>query len=164
MTHPCVDGRRVTTGVVAGLYVAPERGSPMCALGEVRAVPGKGLEGDRYFHAAGTFTGDGKRDSQVTLIALEDLRAMETETGVTLAPGAVRRNVVTEGTDLRALVGREFTLGAVRFRGTRLSEPCHHLARLTDERVVKGLVHRSGLQAQVLTEGVVRVGDAILMG
>ena len=96
-------------------------------------------------------------------MAVEDLRTMERETGVTLEPGDVRRNVVTQGADLRALVGREFSLGTVRLRATRLSEPCRHLARLTDDRVLKGLVHRSGLQAQILTEGVVRVGDAIVI-
>jgi MOSC domain-containing protein YiiM len=152
------------TGVVAGLYVAPDKGAPMRALTEVRAVPGKGLEGDRYFAGAGTFTGDQRRDSEVTLMAVEDLHAMERETGVKLSPGDVRRNVVTEGADLRALVGREFSLGSVRLRAIRLSEPCRHLARLTDERVLKGLVHRSGLQAKILTEGVIRTGDAIVIG
>jgi MOSC domain-containing protein YiiM len=97
-------------------------------------------------------------------MALEDLNALEHETSVKLSPGDVRRNVVTEGTDLRALVGLEFRLGEVRLRATRLSEPCRHLARLTDARILKGLVHRSGLQAQILTEGVVRVGDAIVTG
>jgi MOSC domain-containing protein YiiM len=152
------------TGVVTGLYVAPDKGAPMHALTEVRAVPGKGLEGDRYFSGAGTFTGDPRRDSEVTLMAVEDLQALARETGVKLSPGDVRRNVVTEGTDLRMLVGREFRLGTVRLRATRLSEPCRHLARLTDERVLKGLVHRSGLQAQILTEGVIRVGDTLALG
>jgi MOSC domain-containing protein YiiM len=152
---------RSVAGVVTGVYVAPERGLPMRALSEVRAVPGKGLEGDRYFYAAGTFTGDEKRDSQVTLIALEDLRAMEQDTGIRLPPGDVRRNVVTEGIDLRELVGRVFRVGEVRLRGTRLSEPCRHLARLTDGRVLRGLAHRSGLQAEILTDGVVRLGDRI---
>jgi MOSC domain-containing protein YiiM len=152
------------SGLVAALYVAPEKGAPMRALTEVRAVPGRGLEGDRYFAGNGTFTGDARRDSEVTLMALEDLHAMERETGARLSPGDVRRNVVTQGADLRALVGREFSLGPVRLRATRLSEPCRHLARLTDDRVLKGLVHRSGLQAQILTEGVVRIGDAIVIG
>jgi MOSC domain-containing protein YiiM len=152
------------TGLVAALYVAPDKGAPMRALTELRAVPGRGLEGDRYFSGAGTFTGDPRRDSEVTLMAQEDLDAMERETGVRLSPGDVRRNVVTQGADLRALVGLEFSLGAVRLRAMRLSEPCRHLARLTDERILKGLVHRSGLQAQILTEGVVRIGDAIVIG
>jgi MOSC domain-containing protein YiiM len=150
--------------LVVGLYIAPDKGAPMRTLVEVRAVPGRGLEGDRYFLGAGTFTGDQRRDSEVTLMALEDLLAMEEETGVKLSPGDVRRNVVTEGAELQALVGREFRLGTVRLHATRISEPCRHLATLTDGRILKGLAHRSGLQAQILTEGVIRLGDAVVVG
>jgi hypothetical protein len=75
------------TDLVAALYVAPDKGAPMRALTEVRAVPGPGLEGDRYFSGAGTFTGDPRRDSEVTPMALEGLDAMERETGVRLSPG-----------------------------------------------------------------------------
>jgi MOSC domain-containing protein YiiM len=135
----------------------------MREVAEVRAVPGKGLEGDRYFNGAGTFTGDHRRDSEVTLIAVEDLSAMARETNVSLQPGDARRNVVTEGVDLRTLVGREFRLGLVRLRGVRLSEPCRHLAKLTDDRVLRGLVHRSGLQAAILDEGMLRVGDPVVV-
>jgi MOSC domain-containing protein YiiM len=152
------------SGLVVGLYIAPDKGAPMRTLVEVRAVPGRGLEGDRYFLGAGTFTGDQRRDSEVTLMALEDLLAMEEETGVKLSPGDVRRNVVTEGAELQALVGREFRLGTVRLHATRISEPCRHLATLTDGRILKGLAHRSGLQAQILTEGVIRLGDAVVVG
>jgi hypothetical protein len=106
----------------------------MRALTEVRAVPGNGMEGDRYFSGAGTFTGDQRRDSEVTLMALEDLHAMEQETGVRLSPGDMRRNVVTQGADLRALVGLESAWGrfasaphgspspAVTWRASRTSE------------------------------------------
>jgi hypothetical protein len=59
------------------------------------------------------------------------------------------------------LVGREFHLGVVRLRATRLSEPVPSPRRLTDERVLNGLVHRSGLQAQVLSDGVIGVGDIL---
>jgi MOSC domain-containing protein YiiM len=149
-------------GVVAGLYLTPEAGAPMQALTEARAVPGKGLEGDRYYRQAGTFTGDEKRGSELTLIALEDLEAVARETGVAIAPADARRNVLTRGVSLRDLVGRRFNVGEVLLRGARLSEPCRHLAELTDPRTLRGLVHRSGLQADILTEGVVRVGDPIL--
>jgi MOSC domain-containing protein YiiM len=62
---------------------------------------------------------------------------------------------------LNHLVGLEFQVGEVRLRGIRLCEPCAHLERLLDKPVVPGLRHRGGLRAQVLTEGVIRVGDAV---
>ena len=81
------------------------------------------MEGDRYFSGAGTITGHERRESQVTLIALEDIRAMEKETGVTLGPGDVRRNVVAEGVNLRELVGKEFRVGASACGGSACPSP-----------------------------------------
>ncbi len=60
-----------------------------------------------------------------------------------------------------ALLAREFQVGEVTLRGIRLNEPCNHLAGLTDDKVKQGLVHRGGLRAQILTEGVIRPGDEI---
>lgn len=148
-------------GVVVGLYVAPAAGAPMRPLNAVRAVPGRGLEGDRYFQGAGTFSRDPKRGSEVTLIAREDLVALEQETGIRLDFGEARRNVVTQGVSLGDLVGREVRIGEAILRGTRLSEPCVRLARLTHQEILRGLLHKSGLRAEVLREGVIRVGDPI---
>jgi len=136
----------------------------MGEVNKVHAVPGRGLEGERYLSETGTFASDRRRDSEVTLMALEDLRAMALAVGVTLSPGDVRRNVVTQGTGRRALVGLEFRLGVCGAPSCDpLSEPCRHLAA-AGARILKGLVHRSGLQAQIRTEGVVHVGDVIVIG
>ena len=81
--------------------------------------------------------------------------------GSKLDPAEARRNVVTRGIDLNALVGREFTVGSVRALGQRLCEPCVHLQRLTRPGVIAGLVHQGGLRADVLTDGEIRLGDKI---
>ena len=75
-----------------------------------------------------------------------------------------RRNLVTRGIDLNALVGREFTIGSVRAFGQRLCEPCVHLQRLTRPGVIAGLVHQGGLRADILTDGEIRLGDKIEAG
>ena len=72
-----------------------------------------------------------------------------------------RRNVVTLGVRLNDLVGQEFCVGAVRIRGLRLCEPCSYLAKRSVPEVLKGLVHKGGLRAQILSEGVIGVGDRI---
>jgi MOSC domain-containing protein YiiM len=72
-----------------------------------------------------------------------------------------RRNVVIRGTDLNSLVGREFTLGEARCRGSRLCEPCAHLDRLNGGGVLRPLVHRGGLRADIVAGGTVRVGDRL---
>jgi len=149
-------------GTLAAVYVAPAAEAPTVGVREVRAVPGRGLEGDRYFEAAGTFSdhpGDGR---DVTLIELEALEALRAETGIELSPADSRRNLVTCGVPLNHLVGRELRVGEVVLRGTRLCEPCAHLARLTDPGVLPGLVHRGGLRADLVRGGVIKAGDPIV--
>jgi MOSC domain-containing protein YiiM len=150
------------SGALVGISVAPAAEAPTIAVDEARAVPGRGLEGDRYFHAAGTFSdhpGDGR---DVTLIELEALQALQAESGIELSPGDSRRNLVTCGVALNHLVGRELRVGEVVLRGTRLCEPCAHLARLTQPGVLPGLVHRGGLRADIVRGGLIRAGDPIV--
>jgi MOSC domain-containing protein YiiM len=72
-----------------------------------------------------------------------------------------RRNIVTDGVSLNDLVGKEFYVGEVRIRGIRLCEPCSYLAKISFPEILKGLVHKGGLRAQILSEGLIRVGDTI---
>jgi MOSC domain-containing protein YiiM len=148
-------------GTVVSIHVAPEAEGRMVAVTETRAVPGKGLEGDRYFRQAGTYSAKSGPDREVTLIEAEALEALRRDYGVTLEPGESRRNITTRGVPLNFLVGKEFTVGAVSLLGIRLCEPCGHLEGLTREGTRAGLVHRGGLRAQILTEGVIRAGDAV---
>ena len=129
---------------------------------EVRAIPGKGLEGDRYCRGDGSFSKNPGGGRQVTLVASEMLDLLQREHGITLPAAETRRNLVTKGVALNDLVGQVFQVGSVRMKGVRLAEPCDHLERLTQKGVVKGLVHRAGLRADILDEGVLRVGDAIV--
>ena len=140
-------------GVVEALVLAPDAEAPVRSVEEAVAVAGRGLEGDRYADARGTFA-SGRPGSALTLI----------EAGVLdeLGPIDHRRNVVVRGTDLNALVGRDFTLGELRCRGSRLCEPCLHLDKLNDGGVLRPLVHRGGLRADIVAGGTVRVGDVLL--
>ena len=134
----------------------------MSAQLEVRAVPGRGLEGDRYFAGLGTFSPHPQKpDFEVTLIEREKVEAFAAETGLPFATERARRNLVTEGVDLNALVGREFLVGAVRLRGIRLCEPCAYLAKISFPETLRGLVHKGGLRAQIVGEGVIRAGDPV---
>ncbi len=145
-------------GTVVSIHIADGRGGPTRSVAEIRAVAGMGLEGDRHFGRAAAEPGQGR---EVTLIELEAIEAMERDYGVKLEPGDARRNIVTRGVSLNHLVGRDFRVGEVTLRGVRLNEPCAHLASLTHEKVLKGLVHRGGLRAQILTEGMIRPGDPV---
>ncbi len=134
----------------------------MRSVDRVRAIPGKGLEGDRYFEASGTYSDSPGPGREITLIESEAIEAMARDNEIAIPAGASRRNVVTRGAPLNHLVGREFDVGPVRLLGVRLCEPCSHLESLTSKGLIAGLVHRGGLRAQILTEGEIRVGDPIL--
>ena len=134
----------------------------MLSRSEVRAVPGRGLEGDRYYSGTGTFSPDPQKpDYEVTFIEREKVEAFRRESGLPFTVYHARRNIVTEGVDLNALVGKEFKVGEVRIRGMRLCEPCTHLAKMTYPETLIGLAHKGGLRAQILSSGFIRAGDTV---
>ena len=148
-------------GVVVSICIAAAATEPPVSVNEVRAVAGKGLEGDRYFKQVGTYSSKASPAREVTLIEIEALEALKRDCGIELDPKASRRNIVTRGAPLNHWVNREFRVGAVTLRGIRLCEPCSHLEGLTQPGVSRALVHRGGLRAQILTDGMIRVGDSI---
>ena len=141
-------------GRVEKIFIGPERSSP-APVERARAVAGRGLEGNRYFFD------DAPAGRALTLIAAEALEAMADETGVVISAAESRRNVLTRGIDVNALVGRRFRIGEVECLGVELCEPCAHLESMTRPGVVKGLVHRGGLNADIVAGGQIRVGDTV---
>lgn len=148
-------------GTVISINVAEKGGAPITNVERVRAVPDKGLEGDRYFNHVGTFSPKFTPNRAITLIEVESLEALQRDYGIALEPRQSRRNLVTRGVALNHLVGREFKVGEVLLRGTKLCEPCSHLEGLTQFGVLRGLTHRGGLCAQILSEGTIAVGDSV---
>jgi MOSC domain-containing protein YiiM len=148
------------TGTIDSIHISPAAKAAIHTVNEVEAVPGAGLAGDRYFLKRGTFFKP-EPDFELTLIEAEAIEAAAREYKVTLSPGEARRNLVTRGVPLNHLVGRDFVIGNVKVHGIRLCEPCGHLEGLTGLPVIKALRHRGGLRAQILTQGIIRVGDAV---
>jgi MOSC domain-containing protein YiiM len=145
----------VAEGRVEGIFITSEHGELPQPVERVRALAGKGLEGNRYFFD------DAPPGCAVTLIAAEAVEALESEHGIALDAAATRRNVVTRGIDVNALVGKRFRIGDVECEGIELCEPCEHLQSLTKPGIIKGLVHRGGLNADILTDGDISVGDPV---
>jgi MOSC domain-containing protein YiiM len=144
-------------GEVVAVYIGPERQRPQ-PVERVQAHAGKGLAGNRYYWVDGA----APAGNALTLIEAEALQAFQSETGIELTAQASRRNVLTRGIDLNALVGKRFRVGDVECEGVELCEPCAHLASLTHPGVLRGMVHRAGLNADILTDGEIAVGDAVV--
>lgn len=149
-------------GRVESIHVAASAGTPMNSLDSVHAVPGRGLEGDRYFSKTGTYSRRDGPDREITFIEVEAIEALRREYGIAVEAKETRRNVATRGIALNHLVGARFRVGEILVQGLRLCEPCGYLEDTSGRPIRAGLVHRGGLRAQILIEGWLRVGDQIV--
>ncbi len=137
---------------VEAIHIRAPKESDVSAVESVRAVAGKGLIGDRYFFESGANPG-----LALTLV----------ESGVVadvgLRSGQTRRQLTVSGTGLNELIGKRFRVGEIECYGVEICEPCLHLQELTRPGIIKELVHRAGLNADILTDGTVAVGDEVAL-
>jgi MOSC domain-containing protein YiiM len=152
------------SGRVEAIHVTTAAGEPMRAVEQVRAIAGSGLEGDRYASGTGHWSSIRRSGDGLTLVESEVLAELEATYGLGLRPGDTRRNVTTRGIRLDELIGHEFTIGGVRCRAVRRCEPCSYLEGLLGKEVLYPLVHRAGIRVEILTDGLLSVGDPIALG
>lgn len=148
-------------GSVEHIHLATAAGEPMRSVRSVRAIPARGLEGDRYATGSGHWSPIRRAGDSLTLIEAEEIEGVVVAHGLDLRPGSTRRNLTTRGIRLDELIGRRFRIGAVVCRGTRRCEPCSYLDQLLDQEVLNALVHRGGLRAEIVSGGTIAVGDPI---
>jgi hypothetical protein len=149
-------GAPAADGTVEEIWIAEVAGEPARRLRVVQALAGRGLVGDRHVNGTGTFP-SGLPGSALTIIEAEVCESFEPP----LRPDEHRRNLITRGIELNALVGRDFMIGDVRCRGMRLCEPCKVADRYAARPILRALIHRGGLRADILQDGQIRVGDPI---
>ena len=145
------------SGRVEAIFLSPEHGELPDPVDRVNAHAGRGLEGNRYYWADGA----APPGCAITLIASEAVEAVASEGDVSVEPAATRRNVLTSGIDVNELVGKRFRIGGVECQGVELCEPCSTLESMTQPGVIKAFVHRAGLNADILSDGEISVGDPV---
>jgi hypothetical protein len=145
-----------SAGTVEGISISPSAGEPTRALSVAQAIAGQGLAGDRHVLGTGTFP-SGLPGSALTLIEAEVCESFDPP----LRADEHRRNLVTRGVELAGFVGREFEIGTVKCRGMRLCEPCRVMDGYASRPLLRALVHRGGLRADILDSGEIHVGDQV---
>lgn len=156
------------TGELLHIHIAPEASYEMEELAEAVLVPGKGIEGDRYFKGNGTYSDRGG-PREITLIEMETLEALavnqppKQDEPIHLEPVDHRRNLTTRGVPLNHFVGKRFRVGEAILRGDRLNYPCKYLDSLLGKPLFMPLYNRSGINCYIETGGTVRPGDAIAL-
>ena len=149
----------------------PELAGPVERAERVEVRAGLGIVGDRYFGRPA------HRDAAVTVIAAEALDQLAAELGRApgdTAPGdtapldalATRRNVVLRGAEVEALRGQLFSLdcgeGEVLLAGGRPANPCAWLDLALTAGAHRGMRGRAGIRCAPRSDGVLRLGPAVL--
>lgn len=152
----------MTKGRVLALFTTAAMSQPMTEHDSVEAIAGEGLAGDRYQLKTGTYSKKPEPGRQVTLVAEESLAALHADHGIAVTPQQSRRNVLTRGIDLAALVGREIAVGAVRLKVHRLNQPCLYFEKLVDKPgVYQAWWDKSGINCEIVEGGTIRLGDPV---
>jgi MOSC domain-containing protein YiiM len=134
-----------------GRHGQPPAENPIVETAEIECVAGRGLRGDRFFDYKENYKG------QITFFAWETYEAICLVLGVRdKMPSTFRRNVITAGADLNELIGRDFQIQGVRFRGTEECRPCYWMDQAFAHGANEFLKGRGGLRAEILSDGFLR--------
>jgi MOSC domain-containing protein YiiM len=148
-------------GIIEKIYIAPQGGVNMQAVGEAEALAGSGLRGDRYCQKSGYWSG--VDECQVTLIEMEHLEEIGQESGIQVANGEHRRNLVTRGIRLAVLAGKQFQAGEAVLEFDRPRPPCGYIETITEWGMTRALLGRGGICARIMRSGLIRINDPIVI-
>ena len=141
---------------VIKLGIAQNRSQKLREVEKIELLPGKGIVGNRHFQE------DNNPKSQLTLIESENIDYYNKKFSVQIPYVNFRRNIITQGIELNKLVGKQFFVGEIKIRGNDLCRPCKHLQETLEQKdVVKEFLQKGGLRCEILTSGIIKVGDAI---
>ena len=136
---------------------------PLRYVDKVLAVPGRGLEGDRYFYGEGTFNHPSLSSSgrELSMIDSNVLAECNERLGTDLDFIDFRRNLVVIDFDFEMIKRKPFWIGEVKFKINRTAPPCRYLSKLVGADMMQGLKYVGGYRVDILTEGEIKVGDVI---
>ena len=144
---------------VIAIAIAREPGVPMTSISTAHLVPGKGIEGDRFY----TLRAQGKSNDDtacdITFVEREAIEVIHHTRGGDLWESFARRNIVTYDCALEQLIGRIFRVGDVQLQGLMPHKQC--LSEDTRQSTNCLLLIHATLRARILTEGTISVGDYI---
>ena len=146
------------TGRLEWIGLRPGRREPVRTVDQVRAIEGRGLEGDRRMSTPGA--AGSKR--QVTLIQGEHLGAVARLLGCDpLDPARLRRNLVVSGLNLLALKDCDFRIGQAVLRYTGPCHPCSRMEEVLGRGGYNAMRGHGGITAAVVSGGRLTLGDAV---
>ena len=153
---------KTNTGIVKAIFITKKAGNPMEQVGSAKALEKAGIEGDRYSKNEGFYVKTERKVRDLTLITVEDIETSNKELDQKFGPIETRRNILTEGIDLNPLVGKKFSIGKVKVKGTSLCTSCKRPGQITGKDGFKmAFKGRGGIRVRILNSGHISVGDKI---
>lgn len=145
------------------IFICSNKGEPMRSIEYVEALTGLGLAGDRYALNKGTCSKDDPIRRQATFIAIEAIEEANSTLEAPFKLKETRRNIVTKNVDLNDLVGKQFQIGLVVFKGIELCDPCNRPSKLAGkEHFQEAFINKGGLRTEIISGGMVTVGEFTL--
>ena len=143
-------------GKVLEIGITNNKGGQIKNVSKIEVLKGKGILNDRKFRE------NNQKESQITLIEIENINNFNKLYKNNIAPVDFRRNIITENIRLNELVGKEFLVGNVKLRAHDLCRPCKYLQeKLKQNNFIKEFLQKGGLRCEILTDGKINVGDII---
>jgi MOSC domain-containing protein YiiM len=143
-------------GKVFKIGIAESGSKDIKKMNSVKAITNSGIDGDRFFKI------NNDKRSQLTIIEKEVVDSVNKLTNRNFEYENFRRNIVTENIKLNDLVNKELLIGDVKIKVHDLCEPCRHLQELLkEENLIKNLLHKGGIRCEILTTGIISIGDTI---
>ena len=149
--------------MIEAIYLAPRKREPLQSCDFANVIAFQGLAGDRYCRKSVS------SKHNVSFMAVEQVEQFNRRHDAAITWSAARRNVMTRGIHLNALVGVDFRIGNVWFRGEELCQPCSLMARwyrdsgLNQRALLKQMMDRSGIRATALNDGIIETGIPIVV-
>ena len=143
-------------GKVLEIGITNNKGGQINNVSKIEVLKGKGILNDRKFRE------NNQKESQITLIEIENINNFNKAYKINIAPVDFRRNIITENIKLNELVEKEFLVGNVKLRAHDLCRPCKYLQeKLKQNNFIKEFLQKGGLRCEILTDGKISVGDII---
>jgi len=146
------------------IIIGEKAKAPLHYVDTIRAIAGKGLEGDRYFYKQGTFNKPQLSQDvrEISIIPYETLALCNARLDTALDFLDLRRNLVIKNFDAEQIGDKIFTIGTAKFKIVRTCPPCRYLSRLLDADIMKGLKYIGGYRATIVHSGTIAINDKIM--
>ena len=144
--------------IILNLSIAKDTNSPLESLTTAHLVPNRGIEGDRYYYNLGSFSTGEVPAYDVSIIEEDMYQKLVLESLQTGNVKALRRNIIVSGCSLAMLIEKPFQIGTTLLRGI-VPRRLNHLSL----EQLNGMRLNTGIGAQVLSEGIICLGDEVSM-